>query len=116
MNAFLHAIVSSITGAVAVVDDALRVRLWTDQATELWGLRPDEVKGQPFLGLDIGLPAAEVAQPIRRVLSDGIEGEEIEVTGHDRRGRTVTLAVRVTKVRAAGGAFDGALVYAVPAG
>ena len=116
VNAFLHAIVSSITGAVAVVDDALRVRLWTDQATELWGLRPDEVKGQPFLGLDIGLPAAEVAQPIRRVLSDGIEGEEIEVTGHDRRGRTVTLAVRVTKVRAAGGAFDGALVYAVPAG
>jgi two-component system CheB/CheR fusion protein len=114
-NAFLRAIVASMAGAVAVVDSDLRVRLWTDEATEMWGLRSDEVRGEPFLALDIGLPAADVAQPIRQVLSNDSTEQEVEVAGHDRRGRPLNLVVRIRKVHAPGEhGFEGAIVYAVP--
>ena len=117
LNAFLQAIVSSLDGAVAVLDDELRVRLWSSQAIELWGLRADEVTGQAFSALDIGLPVAEVAQPIRRVVEQGADAESVDVVGHDRRGRPVNLRVSVTALRAAGtGGFDGAILFAQPVG
>ena len=50
-----------LSTAVLVVDDELRVRAWNGHATELWGLREDEVQGAHLPGLDIGLPVAEVA-------------------------------------------------------
>jgi two-component system CheB/CheR fusion protein len=116
-NSFLNAIVSSLGGAVAVLDEDLRIRLWSSQAAELWGLRADEVQGVPLATLDIGLPVAEVAAPIRRVVSDHGHSETVEVDGHDRRGRNVRLTVRVSPLRANGdGSVEGAIVFAEPLG
>jgi two-component system CheB/CheR fusion protein len=114
-NSFLNAIVSSLGGAVAVLDRDLRVRLWSAQAADLWGLRSDEVQGVPLTTLDIGLPVEDVAPPIRRVVSDQGGTETVEVVGHDRRGRNVRLAVRVSPLRANGDAgVEGAIVIAEP--
>ena len=117
VNSFLHAIVASVEGAVAVLDSDLRVRLWSARATELWGPRPDEVTGEPFATLDIGLPVGEIVPPIRAVAQNGTEAESLTVVGHDRRGRPATFLVRVAKVRGTGdAAFDGVIVFAEPAG
>ena len=43
-------------------------RSGTTSAEDLWGLRADEVEGQHFLGLDIGLPVEQLRQPMRAVL------------------------------------------------
>ena len=37
------------------LDAHLHIRLWSDEALDLWGLRVDEVRGQSFMSLDIGL-------------------------------------------------------------
>src|SRR5205807_1972423 len=55
-NSFLESILSGVRTAVVVVDRELHVIAWNHRAEDLWGLRGDEVKGQNFLNLDIGLP------------------------------------------------------------
>src|SRR5262249_50901357 len=85
-NAFLGSVLSSIHTAVVVVDAAFRIVAWSRRATELWGLRPDEVEGEHLLNLDIGIAVARLRDPIRRALS-GEAGEELVLEGHDRRGK-----------------------------
>jgi len=38
----------------------MNVISWNDTATEMWGLRPDEVMKKNFLGLDFGLPVEKL--------------------------------------------------------
>src|SRR5205085_4030012 len=56
LNLFLEGILGVLGVGVVVLDREQRVQLWNDAATELWGLRGDEVDGKTFLTLDIGLP------------------------------------------------------------
>src|SRR5262249_13268554 len=56
VNAFLESILTSMRGAVIVVDSELKVLVWNQCAEELLGLREDEVLAKHILGLDIGLP------------------------------------------------------------
>src|SRR5262245_62643373 len=46
-----------------------------------------------LLNLDIGIPVQRLRDPIRRVLG-GSQGEEIELDGHDRRGKPVHVRDR----------------------
>ena len=89
---------------VAVLDKDLRVQLWNRRAVDLWGLRAEETLGQPLLGLDIGLPLAELASPIKKCLngSDGFEEMIVEAT--NRRGKRFTCRVQCTAM----GGLDGA--------
>ena len=59
-NVFLESILRSLDAAVIVVDREMRVTAWNDGAHELWGLAADEVQGEHFLNLDIGLPVEEL--------------------------------------------------------
>ena len=63
VNLFLEGILSSIGVGVAVLDNDQRVQVWNGNAEEQWGLRADEVEGQHFLGLDIGLPVEHLRTP-----------------------------------------------------
>jgi two-component system CheB/CheR fusion protein len=56
VNAFLEAIFTSLRGGIVVVNQDLYIQIWNYKAEDLWGLRVDEVQGQHFLNLDIGLP------------------------------------------------------------
>jgi two-component system CheB/CheR fusion protein len=71
----------------------LQVELWNDVAVDMWGLRQDEVKGRPFLGLDIGLPVERLREPLFRLLESPDRPAELTVNGTNRRGRS--MAVRV---------------------
>jgi len=90
-NAFLGSVLSGIQQAVVVVDRELRVIAWNRLATNLWGLRDDEVEGEHLLNLDIGMPLESMREPVRRVLS-GDEQPDLELAGHDRRGHAVTYS------------------------
>ena len=71
---------------VAVLDKELRVHLWNRRAEDLWGAKANETIGQPVLGLDIGLPLNELANPIKKCLSNGDGFQELTVQATNRRG------------------------------
>jgi len=104
-NSFLASVLSGIQQGVVVVDRALRVLAWSSQATDLWGLRDDEVEGEQLLDLDIGIPVQRLRDPIRRVLA-GEGAEEVELEGHDRRGKPVRVRIEVAPLESLPGA-DG---------
>jgi two-component system CheB/CheR fusion protein len=97
LNTFMSSILASVRGAVVVLDDEMRVRVWNAQAYELWGLRDDEVQGSSLMGLDIGLPLDPVREQIRRTLGGDADQDTIEVDATNRRGRAVL--VRITSSR-----------------
>jgi two-component system CheB/CheR fusion protein len=98
VNAHLHSILGSLRAAVVVLSSRLDVEVWSDKAHDLWGLRSDEVVGQAFLSLDIGLPVAELREPIRQALEDGSEGTETLLDGVNRRGRPIRCRITCTRL------------------
>lgn len=100
VNAFFGAILRSLHAGVAVLDQNLVIHAWNEKMVELWGLRSDEVEGQHFLNLDIGLPVTDLAAPLRACLQgDGELEETVECT--NRRGKTVTCKVLITPLASA---------------
>jgi two-component system, chemotaxis family, CheB/CheR fusion protein len=98
VNTYLQAILGGLRAAVVVLDADLRVAVWSDKAQDLWGLRGDEVQGEPFLSLDIGLPVGKLAQPVRACLDGGPQGVTLALDGINRRGRTIHCQVTCTRL------------------
>jgi two-component system, chemotaxis family, CheB/CheR fusion protein len=94
-NRHLRSILASLSSAVVVLDEDAKVEIWSDKAQELWGLRSDEVLGQLFTGLDMGLPVQELRGPIQSVLRYG-SGHEVVLDAINRRGRPVRCQVVCT--------------------
>jgi two-component system CheB/CheR fusion protein len=92
-NAFLESILSGLRAGVVVLGPDLAVRVWNQQAQELWGLRRDETVGQHFLTLDIGLPLDLLRPMIRRALEGAGEPQELAVPAVNRRGRPIGVRV-----------------------
>jgi two-component system CheB/CheR fusion protein len=109
-NVFLETVLTSLQAGVAVVDRDLRVEMWNRRAEDLWGLRAEEVTGQHFLNLDIGLPLEKLRPLLRGAL--GGETGEAAVDAVNRRGRSVTVRVVSTPLsgRGTGGESDGAII------
>jgi len=97
-NLYLEAILTSLRAAVVVVDGELRVQAWNNGARELWGLTGDEVVGQHFLNLDIGLPVQDLRTPIRKTMAGELDGEPIHLDAINRRGRPVRVAIGLTRL------------------
>jgi two-component system, chemotaxis family, CheB/CheR fusion protein len=110
VNLFLEGILGSLGVGVVVLDRERRVQVWNANSTELWGLRAEEVEGQPFLDLDIGLPVERLKDSIRKVLADDAELLEEEIEAVTRRGKTVECRVRTLPLRASDGKVYGAII------
>jgi two-component system CheB/CheR fusion protein len=93
VNAFLESIWASLGGAVTVLDEELRVLVWNQRAEDLWGVRPEEVQGQHFLNLDIGLPISELAPALRSVLAGDEAQQAVTVEAVNRRGKRIRCRV-----------------------
>jgi two-component system CheB/CheR fusion protein len=91
-NAFLKAIFTSLPGGIVVLNPELNIHIWNLQAEDLWGLRSDEVQGQHFLNLEIGLPIEQLRQPIQSCLT-GLEYYEETLDAINRRGRKIQCKV-----------------------
>jgi two-component system CheB/CheR fusion protein len=114
-NSFLGTVLRSLGSAVIVLNQDLRVRVWSPGAEDLWGLRPGEAESKELLSLDIGLPAAEIAPMLQRALSDGAaDGSTAvpvhQVTAVNRRGRTVELQIVASPMRTEEGGMSGIIL------
>ncbi len=92
-NIFLSGILRSVPLGVVVMGMDLRVELWNDVATDLWGLRQDEVKGKHFFGLDIGLPVEELRHPLQMLTHSPARTHELEIEATNRRGQSIVVRV-----------------------
>ncbi len=110
MNAYLESVFSSLRSGVAVLDREYRVQVWNRRAEDLWGVRGEEVVGTQFLTLDIGLPVAELAQPIRSVMTSDQGVVEKRIPSLTRRGRTIDCLVSVTPLHSSEGATTGVVI------
>jgi two-component system CheB/CheR fusion protein len=95
-KAFLESIMSSLHVAAVVVDPNFNILMWNAEANELWGLRDDEVHGQSFLNLEIGLPVELLRTPVRAVLSGRSAFQEVVLDATNRRGKAIQCRVTCT--------------------
>jgi two-component system CheB/CheR fusion protein len=110
VNAFLESILSSLRGAVVVVDQELHILVWNRRTEDLWGLRQDEVVGRALLNLDIGLPVERLKQPVRGILSGESESGEITTEATNRRGKAITCRIGMTPLTGLKGEIRGAIL------
>jgi two-component system CheB/CheR fusion protein len=101
-NAFLQSVITGVRSGVVVVDRELYVIAWNHRAEDLWGLRADEVRGQNFLNLDIGL--------LRSCLAGEQEHSEVVVKATNRRGRAITCRVTSTPLLGSSQEVRGAIL------
>lgn len=116
LNLFLEGILRHIGQGVAVVDRDLVIQLWNSTATELWGLRTDEVAGRPLMELDTGLPVAELSKPIARALGPEREESSVTLDAVNRRGRSFECAITTLPLVTPKGETYGAIVLMSEAG
>jgi two-component system CheB/CheR fusion protein len=110
LNAFLESILTSLRGAVVVVDSHLKILVWNDHAEELWGLRASEVVGRHILGLDSGLPVEKLKQPIRECLTGERPLLELQLPATNRRGRSIQCHVTCSPLMSPSRSIVGAIL------
>ena len=108
-NVFLSSILGSIQQSVIVLDPELRVVQWSAASADLWGLRANEVEGEHFLNLDIGLPTAELRAPVREALADG-QPAPLAIRARDRRGRPVECLISLSPLVNHAGDVQGVIL------
>jgi two-component system, chemotaxis family, CheB/CheR fusion protein len=108
-NMFLEGILAGLGVGVVVVDREEKVQVWNANSEDLWGLRSDEVEGQPLSELDVGFPVSELTKLLRQVFA-GTAGAEETLRATTRRGKPVQCHVRIQPLRESGGDTYGALL------
>jgi two-component system CheB/CheR fusion protein len=110
-NGFLGSVLRSLGNAVIVLTDELRVKVWSPGAEEMWGVRREEAEGKSLLGLDIGLPADQIAPHLRRLLSRAGDGTSaLNTSAVNRRGRTIELRIAASPLRTEEGTTSGIIL------
>ena len=94
--------VQVVTESLLVVDQDLRILVWSSRAEDLWGLRESEVAGKNFLNLDIGVSVESLGPAIRACLNGSSEIEERELDAVDRRGRSFRCHIAMKPLHGAG--------------
>ncbi|NEC85096.1 CheR family methyltransferase [Streptomyces sp. SID12501] len=90
---FLEAVLTSIAAGVVVLGKDLKVKSWNRGAVDLWGLRVDEVIGEPFFELDFGLPTRQLRPVVEQCLETRSRSGPIGVEALSRIGRPISCDV-----------------------
>ncbi|PWC87200.1 methyltransferase [Azospirillum sp. TSH100] len=93
---YSESILRSIDVGIIVLDDSLAVQSWNRWSENVWGLRNEEVTGEVFLDLDIGLPVQRLRRPLHDILETQAPVEPVELEAMDRRGRRITCRIRLS--------------------
>jgi len=88
-NGFLASILTSLRIGVVVVERNISVQIWNRRAEDLWGLRADEVIGQFFLNLEMGLPVEHLKGALRSVINGEVESQGLMFEAVNRRGKAI---------------------------
>jgi two-component system CheB/CheR fusion protein len=106
---FLEGVLSSVAAGVVVLDAELTVRSWNRGADEMWGLRVENVRNQPFFSLVLGLPTAQLRGIIEECLASGLRSGPVQLSAINRIGRTITCTVTCSPLKSDGGG-EGAVL------
>ncbi len=101
VNVFLTGVLASVPIGVVVLDRELKVRTWNHLSEEVWGLRSDEVLGEQFFALDLGLPTGVLRDPVRAAL-DGGSAQRVDIEAVNRRGKSITCSVTCSPLTGSG--------------
>jgi two-component system CheB/CheR fusion protein len=93
---YSESLLRSIDVGIIVLDDTLTVQSWNRWSENIWGLRNEEVTGESFLDLDIGLPVQRLHRPLQDILKAQAPVEPVEMEAMDRRGRRITCRIRLS--------------------
>ncbi len=104
------AILSSLSGFVVVVDGTRRVREWNETAEQTWGLRRSDVLDTQLDSLEFGIPVTALLPAVRACIDGTSELEELALSGHDRTGRAISVALECRPLRVLRGEVSGAIV------
>ena len=88
-------VMDNFRGAIIVLNGQLLVTEWNSMATDMWGLREEEVIGEPFFGLDFGVPLERLQDPVRACRTRGGSAVTVELDAVDRLGKSVTCVVSI---------------------
>jgi len=110
VNAFLESLLGGLHPAVAVVDDDLKVLVWSARCEGLWGLRAFEVEGRSLMGLDGGLPVEQLASSARAVLRSGAPQEPDSAMTVNRLGQSMLVRTAASPLRDRAGQVRGAIL------
>jgi two-component system CheB/CheR fusion protein len=109
-NGFLESVLTGVRSGVVVLDRELRIVAWNHRAEDLWGLRDEEVKGQKFLNLDIGLPTEQLRASIRSCLNGDRDHVESTLQAMTRRGKSIACKVIATPLLTATKEIHGCIL------
>jgi len=109
-NSFLESVLTSVRSGVVVLDRELAVIAWNHRAEDLWGLRSEEVRGQNFLNLDIGLPTDQLRAGIRTAFNGDGGFSEAVVPATNRRGKAIACRVTATPLLGVGKEVRGVIL------
>jgi len=109
-NGFLESVLTGVRSGVVVLDRELRIVAWNHRAEDLWGLRDEEVKGQNFLNLDIGLPTEQLRTSIRSCLNGDRDHVESTLQATTRRGKSIACKVIATPLLTATKEIHGCIL------
>lgn len=109
-NAFLGSILASLRHVAVVLDRDFNILMWNEQASDLWGLRADEVRGRSILGLDIGLPVEQLRTPVRALLNGDDEAQPLVLDAITRRGRAIQCRITCTPLVGSEQRVDGVIL------
>jgi two-component system CheB/CheR fusion protein len=84
--------------AIIVLNAQLLVEEWNLAAAELWGLREDDVVGEPFFALEFGLALGTLQEAVRASRGAGAAPSSLEVSATDRSGLPFVCRVRVMPI------------------
>jgi two-component system CheB/CheR fusion protein len=98
VNLHFESILASLRSAVVVLDLDLHVQVWSNRASDLWGLRAEEVQGKHFFGLDIGLPVETLRGQIKACIAGEHEYQEAVVPATNRRGRSIQCSIKTSRL------------------
>jgi two-component system CheB/CheR fusion protein len=110
VNEFLESILTSLRVGVMVLDSNMKIQAWNNRSEDLWGLRSEEVEGQHFVNLDIGLPIDKLLENIKACLNESEEYQEVTIEATNRRGRKIDCRVICTPLKSKIDGVRGAIL------
>jgi two-component system CheB/CheR fusion protein len=111
VNRFMDSVLTSLSSAVIVIDRELTIKAWNRRAEDLWGLRREEVLGQHFLNLDIGLPVYELGPVVRDFLAGQPQpGNGLVLNAVNRRGKPISVRVALGHLSLGAEDHDGVIL------
>ncbi|WP_019502336.1 response regulator [Pseudanabaena sp. PCC 6802] len=94
-NALLNSILTDLCLGIVAIDSQGCIISWNQEAQNLWGLSVEEVRGKSLFNLDIGLPMAQLREPILACLNGQTDRYVLKLDAIDRRGRSMQCQVRI---------------------